>query len=50
MNHAVFIWSAYGATAVILLWTAIAPVLKQKQAMNLISLLASRERNNDSDT
>jgi len=39
MNHAPFIWSSYIVSALILLWTAIAPLLKQHSALRNIRLL-----------
>ena len=39
MNHAPFIWSSYIISALILLWTALAPLLKQRTAMRNIRLL-----------
>ena len=44
MNHAPFIWSAYGATALILLWTALSPLLKARKALRAIRLLKSRDQ------
>ena len=39
MDHAPFIWSAYGITALVLLWTAVAPLLKQQRALRNIKIL-----------
>ena len=39
MSHAPFIWSSYVISAVILLWTALAPLLKQRSAMRDIRRL-----------
>ena len=39
MNHAPFIWSSYIISALILLWTAVAPLLKQRTALRNIRLL-----------
>ena len=39
MNHAPFIWSSYIVSALILLWTALAPLLKQRTALRNIRLL-----------
>lgn len=50
MNHAPFIWAAYGATALILLWTAVSPLLKARKARQAIRLLVSRERTDDTNT
>lgn len=47
MNHAPFIWAAYGATAVILLWTAVSPLLRARKALRTIRLLKPREQTDD---
>jgi len=39
MNHAPFIWSSYIISALILLWTALAPLLKQRTALRNIRML-----------
>jgi heme exporter protein CcmD len=39
MDHAPFIWSAYGITALILLWAAVSPLIRQSRAMRDIRLL-----------
>lgn len=44
MNHAPFIWAAYGATVLILLWTALGPLIKAKKARRAIRVLISREQ------
>ena len=33
MEHAFYIWCAYGASAVILSWTAITPLIRQRRAI-----------------
>jgi len=38
MDHAPFIWSAYAASALILLWTAIAPLFRKRQALRKIQM------------
>jgi heme exporter protein CcmD len=50
MNHAPFIWAAYAATALILLWTAVSPLLKAGKARRAIRLIVSLERTDDTDT
>lgn len=50
MNHAVFIWTAYGATALILLWTALSPLLKARTTQRTIRRLISREQADDTHT
>jgi len=42
MNHAPFIWSAYGLTAIILLWAAIAPLLRKKMVFRKIRTMKKR--------
>ena len=43
MDHAPFIWSSYGLTAVILLWTAIMPLIRQSSALRKMRLLEKRK-------
>jgi heme exporter protein CcmD len=43
MDHAPFIWSSYLASGVILLWAAVAPLLKQRSALRNIRLLEQRQ-------
>ncbi len=43
MNHAPFIWSSYIVSALILLWTALAPLLKQRTALRNIRLLQQKK-------
>ena len=43
MDHAPFIWSSYIASAVILLWAAVAPLLKQRGAIRDIRLLEKKQ-------
>jgi heme exporter protein CcmD len=47
LNHAPFIWSAYAATALILLWTALDPILKARKARRAIRALISEEQIDD---
>jgi heme exporter protein CcmD len=42
MDHAPFIWSSYITSGLILLWTALAPLLKQRSALRNIRLLEKR--------
>jgi len=44
MSHAPFIWSAYGITAIILLWTAISPVLRLSRFKRDLRQLADQEQ------
>ncbi len=39
MDHAPFIWSSYIVSGLILLWTAVAPLLRQRSALRNIRLL-----------
>jgi len=39
MDHWPFIWSSYAVSAVILLWTAFAPLVRQRTALRNIRLL-----------
>ncbi len=39
MDHWPFIWSSYAVSAVILLWTALSPLLRQRSALHNIRLL-----------
>ncbi len=51
MNHAPFIWAAYSAGTIILLWCALAPLIRKKAAIRDIRKLGQiKERNRDSDT
>ena len=55
MDHAPFIWSSYIVSALILLWTAVAPLLRQRTALRNIRLLEQQkslagERNHDTNT
>ena len=44
MDHYFFIWCAYGASALILGWTAFAPMMAHRRA------LRERQANNDTGT
>jgi len=48
MDHAPFIWSAYGISGLILLWTALAPLFRQKRIHDVVHLMEPREKANDS--
>lgn len=50
MDHAPFIWSAYVASGLILLWTAISPLLRQKRAQRAIHLQDPGKEANDSQS
>ena len=54
MDHWPFIWSSYAISAVILLWTAVAPLLRQRTALRNIRILEQQEphsggRNHDAN-
>ncbi len=46
MDHAPFVWGAYGAAFVILAWCAIAPVMRGRK---LATLLRARTRPGDTE-
>ena len=43
MNHAPFIWSAYGLSIAILLWSALSPLIRRKAAIKAIQLMHPTE-------
>ncbi len=51
MSHAPFIWAAYSVATVVLLWCAVAPLLRKRAALRDIHrLMQIEERNRDSDS
>lgn len=44
MDHTPFIWSAYGLTAAVLAWTALAPVLRRRRTLAQLEQLAAATR------
>ena len=51
MSHTPFIWAAYSIGAVVLLWTALAPLLRKKAVTRDIRrLIQLEERSIDSNT
>jgi len=50
MNHAPFIWGAYGLNALILLWTAFSPVIQLARLKNNLRQLQSQEDPDDTYT
>ena len=51
MDHTPFIAGAYGIGAIVLLWTAIAPLLKKKSvSRDIRRLIQVEERSVDSDS
>ena len=51
MNHAPFIWAAYSIGTVILVWCALAPLIRKKAVIRDIRKLSQiEERNRDSNS
>lgn len=51
MSHTPFIWAAYSVTTVVLLWCALAPLTRKRNALNNIRrLIQLEDRNRDSDS
>ena len=51
MSHAPFIWAAYSIGAVVLLWCAVAPLVKKKSiTRDIRRLIQIEERSRDSNT
>jgi heme exporter protein CcmD len=51
MSHAPFIWGAYSIGAVVLLWCAVAPLLRKKSiTRDIRRLIQIEERSRDSNT
>lgn len=51
MSHTPFIWAAYSIGAVVLLWCAVAPLVKKKSlARDIRRLIQIEERSIDSDS
>jgi heme exporter protein CcmD len=44
MNHAPFIWSAYGLSIAILLWSALSPLIRRKAAIRAIQPMRTNGR------
>jgi heme exporter protein CcmD len=50
MSHTPFIWAAYSIGTVVLLWCALAPLLRKKTAIRDIRrIIQTEERSNDSN-
>ena len=50
MSHAPFIWGAYSIGAVVLLWCAVAPLLRKKSiTRDIRRLIQIEERSRDSN-
>ena len=51
MNHAPFIWASYAIGTIVLLWCALAPLMRKRAVLSDIRKLGQiKERNRDSDT
>lgn len=51
MSHAPFIWGAYSIGAVVLLWCAVAPLVRKKSiTRDIRRLIQIEERSRDSNT
>ena len=51
MNHAPFIWAAYSIGTVVLLWCALAPLMRKKAVIRDIRrLIQIEERDRDANT
>lgn len=48
MDHSSFIWSAYTITMIILLWTALSPLVRQNRLRRSSHPVGSSEKANDS--
>lgn len=44
-EHATFIWTAYGLSMVILIWTAVRPLLRERKLRRLLKAAQNREEN-----
>lgn len=51
MNHAPFIWASYAIGTIVLLWCALAPLMRKRAVLSDIQKLGQiKEINRDSDT
>ncbi len=51
MNHAPFIWASYAISAIVLLWSAVAPLISKKTVIkNIRTFNLAREQNRDTDS
>ena len=48
MNHAPFIWSAYGLSIAILLWSALSPLIRRKAAIKAIQQVLPTKNSQES--
>ena len=49
MDHAPFIWSSYGIVALVLLWTAVTPLIRKQRTLAQIRQLTSMEKIHDTN-
>jgi heme exporter protein CcmD len=51
MNHAPFIWGSYAIATIVLLWTAMAPLISKKTAFKTIRTFnQAREQSRDANS
>ncbi len=51
MNHAPFIWGSYTIATIVLLWSAVAPLISKKAVIkNIRTFNQSREQSRDADS
>ena len=51
MNHAPFIWGSYAIATIVLLWTAVAPLISKKTAIKDIRTFnQAREQSRDANS
>ncbi len=51
MNHAPFIWASYAISVLVLLWSALAPLVSKKAVIrNIRTFNLAQEQSHDADT
>jgi heme exporter protein CcmD len=51
MNHAPFIWASYLTSTIVLLWSALAPLISKKTAIrNIRTFNLAQEQGSDTDS
>jgi len=51
MNHAPFIWASYAIATIVLLWSALAPLISKKAVIkNIRTFNRAKEQNRDTDS
>ena len=51
MNHAPFIWASYAISALVLLWSAVAPLISKKTVIkNIRTFNLAKEQSRDADS